>query len=375
MVVTTKAGFEACLAADAPISLPPRAYTDAANQMAEADAVFSMGWVGVGRADQIAETGDFRTVDIAGRPVILIRDKDGNANALANTCRHRGARLLDGEGNTKGIRCPFHAWAYRLNGELIAAPRMEVDTSCLNLHSYACEERHGFLFISFQDEPPSLDGQLGDFADIHAPWRLETLVTTRRWTKEFDCDWKAFIDVFNEYYHLPYVHRDSIDGVYNDPDPGDAVTGQYTTQFSSTIGTGGLLDGQQEAALPPLPGLDHRHANGVRYTWLFPNMTFAAGADGLWVYEAYPAGPGRCRVTQTMTVSPETIASPGFAEKIEAYHHRLDTALDEDIPALENQMNGLASPEARQGPVNAELEPNVANFARWYAGRMLEGTG
>ncbi|MGB0508347.1 MAG: aromatic ring-hydroxylating oxygenase subunit alpha, partial [Pikeienuella sp.] len=212
---TTIDGFNACLAADAPLSLPPTAYTGVSNQLAEAGAIFARGWVGVGRADQIANPGDYRTVDIADHPVILIRDKDGTANALANTCRHRGARLLDGEGNTKGIRCPFHAWAYRLNGELIATPRMNIDTTCHNLHQYACEERHGFLFISFEPTPSNLDEQLGDFAEIHTPWRLETLVTTRRWTKEFNCDWKAFIDVFNEYYHLPYVHRDSIDGVYN----------------------------------------------------------------------------------------------------------------------------------------------------------------
>ena len=56
-----------------------------------------------------------------------------------------------------------------------------------------------------------------------------------------------------------------------------------------------------------------------------------------------------------------------------AYYHRLDTALDEDIPALENQQRGLASPDARQGRFSPTLEPNVAAFARWYAGRMING--
>ena len=66
------------------------------------------------------------------------------------------------------------------------------------------------------------------------------------------------------------------------------------------------------------------------------------------------------------------MALPGFAEKEAVYFDRLDAALAEDIPALENQFSGLKSPEARQGPFQPELEPNVAAFARWYAGRMLE---
>ncbi len=92
----------------------------------------------------------------------------------------------------------------------------------------------------------------------------------------------------------------------------------------------------------------------------------------MWVYEAHPAGPGCCRVTQTACFPPETVALPEFEEKAAEYYHRLDTALDEDIPALENQQKGLAAPDARQGPFSPALEPNVAAFARWYAGRMLE---
>jgi len=357
--------------------LPPAAYRDAETQALEADRIFAGGWIPLGRADRVKAPGDYEALELAGRPLILLRDAQRQLRAHANTCRHRGALLVQGCGNTKGIRCPFHAWLYKLDGSLAAAPRMAAaegfDRSDYGLISYHTEERHGFAFVSFEADPPSLDDWLGDFGELHAPWPLETLVTTRRWTREFDCDWKAFIDVFNEYYHLPYVHRDSIDSVYADPDPAEAVTGHYTTQFGATMGTGGLLEGQQEHALPPMPGLTGRNAQGVRYTWMFPSLTFAAGNEAMWAYEAYPVAPGRCRVTQSTCFPPETIVLPEFEAKAAQYYHRLDTALDEDIPALENQQRGLASPDARQGRFSPELEPNVAAFARWYAGRMLDG--
>jgi phenylpropionate dioxygenase-like ring-hydroxylating dioxygenase large terminal subunit len=367
-----------CLAPAAQsLCLPPAVYRDTEAQTLEAERIFARGWIPPGRADRVANPGDFEALEIAGRPMILLRDQSGQLRAHANTCRHCGARLVGGCGNAKGLRCPFHAWLYKLDGTLAAAPRMDAaegfERADYRLVSYHAEQRHGFAFVSFEAETPALDDWLGDFGTVHAPWSLETLVTTRRWTRGFNCDWKAFIDVFNEYYHLPYVHRNSIDAVYADPDPAEVVTGHYATQFGATEGTGGLLDGQQQHALPPMPGLQGRNAAGVRYTWMFPSLTFAAGNDAMSIYEAHPVSPGRCRVTQSACFPPETVALPDFEDKVAAYYHRLDTALDEDIPALENQQRGLASPDARQGRFSPTLEPNVAAFARWYAGRMING--
>ena len=356
-------------------SLPPRAYAAVGMQAIEREKIFSRGWVPLGRTDRVAAPGDYQTLDIAGRPIILLRDKTGALQALANTCRHRGARLLDGAGNTSGIRCPFHAWLYRLDGTLAAAPRMEAAEGFAicdhGLHRYPLAERLRFAFVSFDAAPPDFDRWIGNFEDTHADWPLADMVLTRTWTREFNCDWKGFIDVFNEYYHLPYVHRDSIDGVYGDPDPAEQTSGNYTSQFGATEGTGGLLEYQQEHALPNMPGLRGRAKNGVRYTWVFPSMTFACSTDALWVYEAYPVRPGVCRVTQSTCFHPETMKLDGFTRKAQEYYKRLDTALDEDIPALENQHRGLLSPEARQGPYSPRLEPNVAAFARWYARRLL----
>ena len=354
--------------------LPPACYTSEDLIGLEAETVFRRTWLGVGRADVVSAPGDYITLDIAGQSVILLRDREGVLRAFANTCRHRGARLLDGSGTCRGLRCPFHSWAYHLDGRLAAAPHMDdvpgFDKSQNGLIAYRAEERLGFAFVCLDPHAPDLDAVLGDFATIHAPWPLDKLVTTRRRETQVACNWKAFLDVFNDYYHLPFVHPDSINDVYAPPDPATPVRGHYASQFGATEGTGGLLTSQQDKALPQIPGLSGREAHGVRYTWVFPNMAFAAGTDALWVYEAYPLGANRCHVVQTACFPPETVALPGAQAKIAAYHDRLDAALDEDIAALANQQRGLSCPDARQGRFQPMLEPNVAAFANWYAEQM-----
>ena len=156
---------------------------------------------------------------------------------------------------------------------------------------------------------------LGDFADVHAPWPCDTLVTTRRRELQVNCNWKTFLDVFNDYYHLPFVHPDSINDVYELPDAANQTSGQYASQFGITDGTGALLTSQQDKALPSIPNLPEREARGVRYTWVFPNMAFAAGTDALWVYEAYPLTPDTCHVVQTSCFHPGTLEAPDAEAK------------------------------------------------------------
>ncbi len=371
-----KSALEGSRAAQVPVSLPPACYVDQAVTQAEVTHLFRAGWFGVGRADQIKEPGDYVALDVAGQSIILLRDTSGSLSALANTCRHRAMRLLDGTGNCRGIRCPFHSWAYRLDGSLVAAPQMDevegFDKAKNGLTRYRAAERAGFAFVCLNADAPELDQVLGDFVDIHAPWPLDRLVSTRRQEIEVACNWKAFLEVFNEYYHLPFVHPDSIGDVYDLPDAPEAATGAYVTQFGATEGTGGLLLDEQEMALPGMPGLEGRAAAGVRYTWVFPNMTFAAGTDAWWVYEAYPLGSNRCKVVQTACFPPETLAVKGAKSRVAAYHTRLDAALAEDIPALETQHLGFAHPDAQQGHFQPLLEANVAGFARWYANKMIE---
>jgi len=360
--------------ANCSLGIPPACYADDGLLSLERSAVFLAGWVCLGRAERWPNSGDYSAMDIAGEAVIVVRNKAGGLKAFANSCRHRGSRLLAGNGNCNKIKCPFHWWTYDLQGQLKVYSRMEnaIDFNAADygLVEFTVAERQGFAWLSFADTPSTIDDWLGDFDDFHRPWDLQQWRTTRIREFEVECNWKTFIEVFNEYYHLPMVHPDSINWLYPEPDAADETSGQYTTQFGATEGAAALLEQSQQFALPAAPGLQGREAMGTRYTWIYPNVTYALSQDSMWMYQAFPITADRCRVIQTICFPAETLAHDDFAKRAEHYYERIDAALAEDLPFLQQQQFGLASSFARQGRFSA-LEPSVARFAYWYAQQLL----
>ncbi|MDJ0778059.1 MAG: aromatic ring-hydroxylating dioxygenase subunit alpha [Gammaproteobacteria bacterium] len=362
--------------ADVSPGIPPACYADDGLVPVERGAIFRDGWIGLGLADRWRAAGDYSAFDLAGVPVIVVRDRAGELRAYANSCRHRGSALLAGNGNCKRIKCPFHWWTYDLDGRLKIYPRMEnarnFDPADYGLVEFPLACRHGLAFVSLAPQTPSIDDWLGDFDRWHAPWRLDDLVATR--VREFtvDCNWKTFLEVFNEYYHLPAVHPDSISWMYPEPDPIDDSSGAFATQFGETTAASALLEDSQAAALPVAAGLDGRLRLGTRYTWIFPNLTFAASQDSLWMYSALPLAADRCSVTQTVAFPAASLELDDFDVRTEHYYQRIDAALAEDLPFLLEQQRGLDSPFAQPGRFG-RLEPSVARFAAWYAPRLLAG--
>src|SRR5215475_7154565 len=104
----------------------------------EQEKIFSKEWVLVGHQSQIAQAGNYFTVEIARESVIIVRDKRGAIHGFYNVCRHRGSRLIeDGNGRLSvGIQCPYHAWTYALDGRLLGAPHMD-DVASFNKAEYA----------------------------------------------------------------------------------------------------------------------------------------------------------------------------------------------------------------------------------------------
>lgn len=352
------------------LTLPPLCYSDENWLVRERARIFERGWIAVGREDRWQRAGEYAALELARVPLVVMRDHHGKLRAWANSCRHRGMKLLSGEGHCTVVTCPFHAWTYDLDGALIAAPRMETcadfDQSNFGLTAFQLECRDGFAFVCLDPEQLALDHWLGDFAEVHHPWALGEWVTTQVREFKVDCNWKLFLEVFNEYYHLPHVHPHSLADTYLEPDPCDAVMGEYTTQFGVTQGSGGLLEEHRAHTLPPAAHLCGRNLRGTRYTWVYPNLTFAASFDALWAYQAYPISGSDCKVIQTIAFPRDSTTRDDFPARAQSYYHRIDTALEEDLPFLREQQIGLASRFAYQGRFSA-LESSVGNFACWYA--------
>lgn len=132
-------------------------------------------WHPMGLVEHIPEPGDYLTGNIGDEPLVVIRDKNGEIRALSRVCRHRGFDMLDGEGhrgsdlrgargNVKCLTCPYHAWTYDLEGQLLAAPvsntMCNFDKSAIALPRFSIAVKGSVIFVSLRDSANELDEQL-----------------------------------------------------------------------------------------------------------------------------------------------------------------------------------------------------------------------
>jgi phenylpropionate dioxygenase-like ring-hydroxylating dioxygenase large terminal subunit len=352
-------------------TLPPECFSSQAFYQWEVEQFFHGSWHCVGRTDQQPESGDYRVVEIAGASIIIIREKKGQLRAMANVCRHRNTRLLSGEGRLKHIRCPFHSWTYGVGGDLIGAPGMDrtadFDPAEYSLAPVRLENHSGFVFVNIDGHARDLSELLGDFHDLHKPYGLEELVSTRRARFDVACNWKLFLQVFMEYYHLSTVHPETLrETQYQPPDEDTFGTGEYISQFGTHQGTGALLQGTGQRSFEPIATLEGRLLNGSRYTQIFPSTIFACTRDCMWYFECYPDGPNRTTFYMNSCFPRVTVERADFGEIAAGYYDRWDIALREDIDILERQHLGMASPHAQPGRYS-HLESGVGHFERWIA--------
>ena len=143
-------------------TLPSKWYLDAEVYEREKEAIFYRNWIYVTHVSALARAGDYATLKVADEHVFVVRDHKGALRAYYNVCRHRAHLLLEGHGNAKVITCPYHAWAYGLDGTLRNAPLSDdvpgFDKSQFCLAPVRVEELFGLGFqrrLSSQTAPES----------------------------------------------------------------------------------------------------------------------------------------------------------------------------------------------------------------------------
>ena len=196
-------------------------YTSEAVYEEERERLFFAGWVCIGRAQEIAAPGDYLVRDVVGESVFVVRNRDGELRAFYNVCAHRGTKLLDDEpacGHLgKALKCPYHAWSYDLDGQLLATPNVHEDEQFERddypLHRIAVGEHAGFLFVSLAESPGSLDDWLRDSNETMLDferYRMGDLRLGRRLTYDVAANWKIVVENYNECLHCPQIHPELV---------------------------------------------------------------------------------------------------------------------------------------------------------------------
>ena len=178
--------------------LPASWYSDARVLDAERKLLFPRGPGYVGHELMVAEPGDYNVLAGRNNAQALVRNADG-IELLSNVCRHRQAVMLSGKGNTRNIVCPIHRWTYDLKGELLGAPQF-AEKPCAHLGRTPMQNWKGLLFDGPRDVAADLAGLATDKFDFsgHVLDHVEL----------HDCryNWKTFIEVYLEDYHVGPFH-------------------------------------------------------------------------------------------------------------------------------------------------------------------------
>src|SRR5260370_738281 len=253
-------------------ALPPWCYTAQEFYDREVERIFRKAWNFIGRAEEIAKRGDYMVCDLVGESIIVLRDKVGRLRAFANTCRHRGTRLLDGTGNCKSIACPYHAWVYALDGKLISSLGMEqtvaFDPADYGLIPVRLEDWAGFLFVNFTADGETLTDYLGDLPSRFAAYNFADMVCVRRKGYDLACNWKLYVENAMEDYHTPTVHRKSI-GLQKTLLEAGGV-GAWDAIFMPSARTIAVLSDDLAIAFPPISGLSGQPADRTLFTLIHP---------------------------------------------------------------------------------------------------------
>ena len=359
-------------------TMPPWCYTSHAFYRREVERIWHKVWNFIGAADRLRQPGDYFTLTFAGVPLIVLRDGEGRVRAFANSCRHRGSALLDGEGNCQLISCPYHSWAYRLDGTLAGSPEMHethgFDPGDNALIPIRIESWGGFLFVNFDRDAAPLAGFLGDLPQKVAPYRLDEMACARRKEYLIDCNWKLFVENAKESYHIATVHRQTINKYASARTSGywvEEAEGEYCITFAQHDGSMALLKGDN--GFPTHEGLiGRREAGGTTAPLIYPSTYLACTIDCAWYLELHPLGPSRTRLIHGALFPKDRLARNDFEDVAKNYYKRWDITIEEDIVASERQQRGLDSPFARPGRFS-HRERLVREIDNWILDRVLDG--
>jgi choline monooxygenase len=357
-------------------TLPPFCYRSEAFFRREVERIFMNAWNFIGRADRIPQPGDYFTLDFVGVPVVVVRDSDGEVRAFANSCRHRGAIVAVGEGNCRAFRCPYHSWAYGLDGQLLSAPEIDksrnFDFAEYGLVPVRLEMWAGFMFLNFDRAAAPLSDWLGDLPERLASYRFEDMVCVRRKEYLLDCNWKVYVENAMEAYHVPTVHRSTLQRQKGPHAQKQPTQGEWIALWKEHEGSRALLVG--DTGFPDIESLEGQAAQGSWYPLIYPSTMFGATRDCMWWLELHPVSASRTKLIVGSSFPKKTVQRNDFSEIVQRYYKRWDTSIPEDNDISNLQQKGLGSPLARPGRLT-HLEPLVHDLANWVLDRVLDDPG
>lgn len=358
-----------------PTQLPVSVYFDDALLQRELKQLFQQGPRYIGHELMVPSLGNFATLASEHEGRMLVRSERG-IELLSNVCRHRQALMFGGmgssftRGSTKHIVCPLHRWTYNLKGELIGAPHFD-ETPCLHLPNTQLQSWNGLLF---------------EQNGYNVAQRLSTLSVTKELdftdymldhveVHECDYNWKTFIEVYLEDYHVEPFHP-GLGGFVSCDDLRWEFGDDYSVQ---TVGVNNSLlksgskkyQAWQEQVLKFRQGVAPKY--GAIWLTLYPNIMVEWYPHVLVVSTVWPQGVGKTRNVVEFYYPEEIVLfEREFVEAQRAAY--METCLEDDEIGLRmdaGRRRLLERGENQVGPYQSPMEDGMQHFHEWYRTRVF----
>jgi choline monooxygenase len=356
--------------------LPVSVYFDQALHQAELERIFQSGPRYLGHELSVPEVGDHHALAQEGEGRALVRSHKG-VELISNVCRHRQAVMLKGRGRAAqgNIVCPLHRWTYDLQGQLIGAPHFEQDP-CLNLNNYKIRNWNGLLF---EDNGRDIAADLAGLEHRFAPGGdldFSGYVLDKVELHECNYNWKTFIEVYLEDYHVGPFHPGLGNFVTCDDLRWDMAK-EYSIQ---TVGVAGTFDRPGSEVYKAWHDVVLRHRNGQKpkqgAVWLtyYPTLMVEWYPHVLVVSNLYPQGPNKT-LNVVEFYYPEEIAAfeREFVEAHQAAY--METCVEDD--EIGERMDAgrkalMLRGDNEVGPYQSPMEDGMQHFHEWYRQLMAD---
>lgn len=328
-------------------SLPSSWYLEDRYYQLEKEHIFCSEWVCVGREEEIPNAADHRVLELYGESILLLRNREGVLKAFYNVCRHRGARLCPGQheddsilalkGGVVGGRnivCPYHAWTYDLDGQLVKAPFLHgvagFDAGSVHLHPVGVECWGGFVFLNLT---PATARPFDDTVAVarrrFRNYPLADLRIARTISYEVAANWKVLCENYNECYHCGPVHPELCRIVPAFRESGGAgldwERGVAHRQGATTFTFSG------ESSRRSFPGLSEDEQVLHKGELVYPNLFLSLAREHVAYFILRATGPGKTTVDCHFLFEPHEMARPGFdpSDAVDFWHlvNRQDWAI------------------------------------------------
>lgn len=324
-------------------AIPGYYYHDATILTRETELLWHGFWQIVGRLENVAEPGEYFACKVGGQRIVVVRDDTGALRAFHNVCAHRGMALVETQGRVRHFQCPYHGWAYGLDGSLKGVPHRKqipcLDMDTVRLHEVQVDSWGGFVFVKLSPGGQSLREFLGAMVErwesYHGDW--SSLREVRRLEFQEPFNWKLFMENSVDYYHIPFIHPETLE--------------LPPVIHNASVGWHFMLT-------PVTP--EERYERF--FDLLFPNAYFHVGPNKVQLFKVTPLSPERSLIDIVLYQTPEQAREYPIDDPNK--HRDIAQILEEDFKICRVLQGQTHSPSFRIRYAARDLEEGVVHFGR-----------